>query len=110
MFTPNLPLTSGVSYRWQSPPAVDLSANVQAAGLDYVFTTTDGTPPSISQLVAAGNGTVIENTATSVTATVGAFDVAYIDFFLNDVFAATLPGAVRLQLPGGGRCSASRAI
>jgi hypothetical protein len=42
VFTPNLPLTSGVSYRWQSPPAVDLSANVQAAGLDYVFTTTDG--------------------------------------------------------------------
>ena len=88
-FTPNLPLAGGVTYHVQSPPAVDLSSNAQPGGLDYTFTTTNGTPPAIVQLVAAGNGTVIENTATSVAATVGAFDVAYVDFFLNDVFAAT---------------------
>ena len=35
----------------QSPAAVDLSANTQSAGLDYVFTTTDGTPPSLTTLV-----------------------------------------------------------
>ena len=91
VFTPNLPLTSGASYRVQSPAAVDMSSNAQSAGLDYVFSTTDGTPPSITQLVIGGNGTVIENTATSVTATVGAFDVAFVDFFLNDVFSATVP-------------------
>ena len=91
VFTPNLPLTSGATYRVQSPAAVDMSSNAQSAGLDYVFSTTDGTPPSISQLTVAGNGTVIENTATSVTATVGAFDVAFVDFFLNDVFSATVP-------------------
>jgi hypothetical protein len=91
VFTPNLPLTSGATYRVQSPAAVDMSANVQSSGLDFLFTTTDGTPPSITQLTAAGNGTVIENTTTSVTATVGPFDVAFVDFFLNDVFSATLP-------------------
>ena len=92
VFTPNLPLAPGGSYRVQSPAAIDLSGNAQNTGLDYTFTTTNGTPPSVVQLTAAGNGTVIENTATTVTATVGAFDVAFVDFFLNDVFAATVRG------------------
>src|SRR5262249_15855105 len=38
-----------------------------------------------------GNGTVIENTTTSVTATVGAFDVAFVDFYLNDALSGSLP-------------------
>ncbi|MEN3336344.1 MAG: large repetitive protein, partial [Acidobacteriota bacterium] len=99
VFTPNLPLAPGAAYHVQAPAAVDLSGNVQTAGLDYTFTTTNGTPPSVVQLTAAGNGTVIENTATTVTATVGAFDVAYVDFFLNDVFAATVhaPFAINFQ-------------
>ncbi len=90
VFTPNLPLAPGVSYHVLSPAAVDLSSNAQGAGLDYSFTTTNGTPPSIVQLTVAGNGSVIENTVTSATATVGAFDVAFVDFFLNDVFSATV--------------------
>jgi hypothetical protein len=91
VFTPNLPLAGGETYRLQAPAAVDLSSNTQAQGLDFTFSTTTGAPPVISQLVAANNGAVIENTATSATATVGAFDVAFVDFFLNDQFAATLP-------------------
>ena len=91
VFTPNLPLAGGETYRLQSPAAADLSSNTQAQGLDFTFSTTTGAPPVIAQLVAARNGAVIENTATSATATVGAFDVAFVDFFLNDQFAATRP-------------------
>ncbi|MEQ1868664.1 MAG: Ig-like domain-containing protein [Vicinamibacterales bacterium] len=101
VFTPNLPLAPGAAYRVQSPAAADVSANVQLQGLDYTFTTTDGTPPSIVLLKAAGNGSVIENTATSVTATVGAFDVAFVDFFLNDQFAGTLPAPFVFSFQAG---------
>ena len=72
--------------------------------------TTDGTPPSIVQLVVAGNGTVIENTATSVTATVGAFDVAFVDFFLNDVFSATVPAPFVFSFQAGADARQARAI
>jgi len=96
VFTPNLPLAQGASYRVQSPAAVDLAGNAQAAGLDYTFTTSTGAPPTITELTPAA-ASVIENTVTSVTATIGAFDVAYVDFFLNDVFAATLPAPFKFS-------------
>jgi hypothetical protein len=96
VFTPNLPFAEDSIYRVQSPAAVDLAGNAQAHGLDYTFTTTNRTPPVITKLEAANGGTVIENTVTTVKATPGAADVAYIDFFLNDVFTATLPAPYEL--------------
>jgi hypothetical protein len=95
VFTPNLPLAEASAYRVQMSAAVDAAGNSQPQDLDYVFTTTDRTPPQILGLVAANNGAVIENTTASVTANVGAsHDVAVVDWYINDVFAfagRTLP-------------------
>ena len=88
VFTPNLPLAEAAQYRVTMSAAADAAGNRQAQDLDYTFTTTDRTPPRILGLAAANSGTVIEDTATSVTATVDlSHDVAVVDWYLNDVFA-----------------------
>jgi 5-hydroxyisourate hydrolase-like protein (transthyretin family) len=88
VFTPNMPLDEDATYRVIASAAMDQSGNKQPQGLDYTFSTTDRTPPQVLSLVAAGDGTVIENGLTEVTATVGnTHDVAYVDFYLNDQIA-----------------------
>lgn len=94
VFTPLLPLQEDTTYQVRAQAATDLSGNKQAQGLDYTFGTTDRTPPQVVALVAAGDGTVIENALTEVTAQVGAAqDVAYVDFYLNDQIAFTARSA-----------------
>ena len=89
VFTPNLPLAEASAYRVQMSAAVDAVGNSQPQDLDYVFTTTDRTPPQILGLVAANNGAVIENTTASVTANVGARTTSReVDWSINDVFPA----------------------
>jgi 5-hydroxyisourate hydrolase-like protein (transthyretin family) len=88
VFTPNMPLDEDATYRVIAGAATDLSGNKQPQGLDYTFATTDRTPPQVIALTAAGDGTVIENGLTEVTATVGdTHDIAYVDFYLNDQIA-----------------------
>jgi hypothetical protein len=90
VFTPDAALAPDTIYRVQAPAARDLSGNVQAAGLDYTFGTTDRTPPVIAGLTASNGGRVVENGIATVAAEVGAqHDVLLVDFFLNGAFAAT---------------------
>ena len=89
VFTPTLPLAQDTTYTVHVAPATDLSGVTQPAGLDFTFTTTDGTPPQITALVAASGGRVIENTITTVTASVSAGDVAFVDFYINGAMAFT---------------------
>ncbi|MEQ1868391.1 MAG: Ig-like domain-containing protein [Vicinamibacterales bacterium] len=101
VFTPLLPLDEDGVYDVQTLPAFDLSGNLQPAGLSYTFGTTDRTAPTVTALVPAGNGTVIENALAQVVADVGAsHDVAVVDFYLNDQpsFAArTAPFTLNFQ-------------
>src|SRR6185295_17181540 len=86
VFTPNLPLDEAAAYRVQMSAAVDPAGNAQPQDLDYVFSTTDRTPPQVLGLHAAAS--VIEHTTATVTADLGAsHDVAVVDWYLNDVFA-----------------------
>lgn len=90
VFTPRRPLVRGAAYRVQAGAVTDLSGNAQPADLDYTFSTTDGTPPQVLALTASNNNVVIENATSTVTADVGPnHDVAFVDFYLNDVLAAT---------------------
>ncbi|HXH07600.1 MAG TPA: Ig-like domain-containing protein, partial [Vicinamibacterales bacterium] len=91
VFTPDAALAPDTTYRVQAPPARDLAGNVQAAGLDYTFATTDRTPPVVTALTVSNAGLVVENGIATVVAEVGAqHDVLFVDFFLNDAFAATV--------------------
>ncbi|MGE5243771.1 MAG: carboxypeptidase regulatory-like domain-containing protein [Betaproteobacteria bacterium] len=92
VLTPLQPLQTGTTYHVVSQPATDLSGNVQAQSLDYTFVTTTLTPPAVLSLTAA-HSPVIEGTAATVTAAVGQQDVAFVDFYLNDVFAASVRSA-----------------
>ena len=89
VFTPNLPLAENAIYTVTMSAAVDRAGNAQPQDLQFVFSTTDRSPPQILELVAANNGQVIENAITSVVANVGvSHDVAVVDWFINDVFMA----------------------
>ncbi len=89
-FTPLLPLARGASYRVLVPAVTDLAGNPQAADLDYAFSTTDGSAPELAGLVASNNGTVIEGSASTVTANTGTtHDIAVVDFYLNDIIAGS---------------------
>lgn len=110
VFTSKFPLAEDVTYEVIVLPASDLSGNAQAQGLSYVFSTTDRTPPEIQSLALSDNGTVIEGGLGTVTADVGpAFDVSFIDFYLNGVlalvdrqppFEMTFEALTRLGVPG----------
>ncbi len=99
VFTPARPLAEDAVYQVHAVPAWDLAGNVQAQGLDYSFGTTDRTPPTIAALSSPAS--VVENGVARVVADVGAsHDVAFVDFFINDVFAVTsraLPFSLSLQ-------------
>src|SRR5206468_3374662 len=74
--------------------------------IDYRFATTDQTPPAIARLV--GPATVVENGTAAIVADVGAsFDVAVVDFFINDApttTARTAPFTLTLQaIPAFGK-------
>ncbi|MEQ1871485.1 MAG: carboxypeptidase regulatory-like domain-containing protein, partial [Vicinamibacterales bacterium] len=101
VFTPTLPLDENASYQLQVGPATDLSGNEQAAALTASFSTLDRTPPQVVALHAAGDGTVIENGITTVTADVGSgHDISVVDFFINDqpaTAARTAPFTLALQ-------------
>jgi len=89
-FSPRWPLAEATVYRVQVDPAADLSGNLQAAGLDFEFRTTDRTPPTVAGLVPADSATVIENGFVSITPTLGAgHDVSYVDYYANGVFRFT---------------------
>ncbi|MEO8681584.1 MAG: Ig-like domain-containing protein, partial [Vicinamibacterales bacterium] len=99
VFTPARPLAEDAVYQVHAAAASDLAGNAQAQALDYTFGTTDRTPPTVASLAAPSS--VIENTIARVIADVGAsHDVSFVDFFINDGFAATsrtLPFALNLQ-------------
>ncbi len=106
VFTPAIPLAQDAIYRVQSGRAADLSGNVQLQALDYQFGTIDGTPPSITQLIAPAS--VVENGLATVVADVGVtHDVSFVDFFINGVPATTarsVPFTLTLQaIPSFGR-------
>ncbi|HEX4914144.1 MAG TPA: Ig-like domain-containing protein, partial [Vicinamibacterales bacterium] len=89
VFTPNLPLAENALYTATLSAAYDPAGNAQAQDLQFVFSTTDRSPPQILALNAANNGQVIENAIASVVADVGvSHDVAVVDWFINDVFMA----------------------
>ena len=111
VFTPTIPLDENTLYQVQVGAAVDLAGNAQPQGVAYAFRSFDRTPPLVVGLTAAGDGTVIENGATTVVADVGdAHDISVVDFFINDQpsFAArTAPFVLNFQAlavlgsPGG---------
>ena len=83
-FTPTLPLSPNAVYRVQLQPARDLAGNVQAAGLDYTFGTTDGLPPQIAALASLTGASVVENGTVRVRPDFGgAADVAVVDYYVN---------------------------
>ena len=93
VFTPDLPLVQSTSYHVQAPAAIDLAGNVAPQATDYTFTTTNFSPPAVTALAVSNAGKVIENTVSTVTASVDAgHDVSFVDFFLNDVFSGTARG------------------
>ncbi len=93
VFTPDLPLAQSATYHVQAPAAVDLAGNVAAHATDYIFSTTDFTPPAVTALAVSNAGRVIENTVATVTATVDAtHDISFVDFYLNDIYSATAHG------------------
>ncbi len=90
VFTPTFPLLDDTSYEFRVAAATDTTGNTQAAPLVAAFSTTDRTPPQISAITAPDGGRVIEGTTIDVTATAAsAFDVAYIDFYVNGVLTFT---------------------
>ena len=100
VFTPTRPLLEDTRYTVRILRATDLTGLAQASDTEFAFSTTDRTPPVVTTLVPAGNGTVIENAVTSVAATVTPADVAFVDFFINGAFAFTdrlAPFAMSLQ-------------
>jgi hypothetical protein len=98
VFTPNLPLREQTVYHLAAPAAFDLAGNVQPQAVDFDFRTPDRTPPTVASLTAANNGRVIENTVTTVVADVGtSHDVAFVDFYLNGVFSATVQAPYRFN-------------
>jgi len=90
VFTPDLPLAVDSIYRVTVRPATDLSGNLQAEGLTYEFSTTDRTPPVVDALILSNNGTVVQGGVGTVGAGAGsAFDVAWVDFYLNGALVFT---------------------
>ncbi len=84
VFTPAGQLEENTDYQVQVEPATDLAGNEQPVGFTCLFRTLDRTPPQIVALVAAGDGTVIENGTTQVVANVGTtHDISVVDFFIN---------------------------
>jgi hypothetical protein len=94
VFTPNQPLAEDTVYTVAIAAAADLAGNRQAQVTRFSFSTTDRTPPTVLQLDPVGGATVIENLQKQIVAAVGpASDVALVDFFINDTFAATARSA-----------------
>jgi hypothetical protein len=91
VFTPSRPLAEDATYSVAVASVTDL-AGLQSGPSAFSFTTTDRTPPQVLSLTASNAGRVIENTNSTVTATVSAGDVAFVDFFINDVFVYTARG------------------
>jgi hypothetical protein len=90
VFSPAYPLAEDAVYHVTVLPATDLAGNVQPAGLDFEFATTDRTPPLIAALTPVGTGQVVEGGVARVVADVGpSFDVQLVDFFVNDTFLMT---------------------
>ena len=90
VFTPTLPLAEDTTYRVSILPATDLSGNVQAQGLEYDFTTTDRTAPVLAAINLSEGGFVIEGGTGTATVDVGtAYDVAFVDFYINGVLIYT---------------------
>jgi hypothetical protein len=88
VFTPLRPLAEDAVYSVAVAAATDL-AGLQSASAGFSFSTTDRTPPQVLALAASNGGHVIENTVGQVAATLSAGDIAFVDFFINDTFAAT---------------------
>jgi hypothetical protein len=107
VFSPARPLGEDLAYQLSVDAATDPAGNRQGQGTSFTFTTTDRTPPSILSLVPDGGSTVIENAVARVVASVGSADVAFVDFFINDVAASvsrTAPFALSFQaIPAFGR-------
>ncbi len=98
VFTPDRPLAENSAYTVVVAAATDLAGNLQGQATTFQFATTDRTPPTVLGLT--GPATVIENDLATVIATVGAADVALVDFYVNDVFALaarSAPFTLRLQ-------------
>ncbi len=90
VFTPKYPLSEDAQYQVSVPPAADLSGNVQAEGLQYLFTTTDRTPPQVQSLSLSDNGTVVEGGVGTLAVDVGsAYDISFMDFYINGVLVLT---------------------
>lgn len=107
VFSPNRPLTEDAVYQVTVAAAADTEGNRQALPLSFPFSTTDRTPPVVTGLSAIGGPAVIENQQKQVVADVGAaFDVGFVDFFINGTFVATVrsaPYALTFQaIPGFG--------
>lgn len=98
VFTPDRPLSEDSAYGVTVAAATDLAGNVQPQATSFQFATTDRTPPAVLGLAAPAS--VIENDFAAVVASVGAADVAVVDFYINDVFAfaaRSAPFTLRLQ-------------
>ena len=90
VFTPAFPLFDDTPYALRVAAASDAAGNAQAAPLQTTFSTTDRTAPQITAVTPANGGRVIEGTTIDVTATTAtAFDVAFVDFYVNGVLTFT---------------------
>jgi Bacterial Ig-like domain/Carboxypeptidase regulatory-like domain len=90
VFTPAWPLALDTQYHVTLPAATDLAGNVQAQGLEYDFSTTDNTPPVVQSLTLSDDGSVIEEGIGSVSVNMeGAYDVAFVDFYINGLLFHT---------------------
>ena len=90
VLTPTYPLDMDTEYHVSVLAATDLAGNIQEQGLEYDFSTTDNTPPAVETLNLSNEGYVIEEGVGIVSVDVGeAYDVAFVDFYINDIIVYT---------------------
>jgi hypothetical protein len=110
VFTPARPLDQNATYQVELAPATDLAGNEQAAGSTWAFTTTDGMPPVVVSIDGPAGPTscahpirATQDATVSLTAQTTPLDVAFVDFYVNDVPALVdrlPPFTLTFQLTG----------